>query len=48
MGYEIFIQQNVWEVPVKIPTETITESESLAQKMGRIVKDNTGSGWEVG
>ena len=49
VGYGIFLQQNLWEVTFNIPTQTVKESESLALKMGQIVKDNTGSGrWEVG
>ena len=49
VGCGIFLQRNVWEAPFNTPTKTVTESESLALKMGKIVKDDTGSGrWEVG
>ena len=48
-GCGIFVQRNVWEAPFNTPTKTVAEFESLALKMGKIVKDDTGSGrWEVG
>ena len=52
--------KNVWDVGFSyngtcgrrhstLRKKTVTESESLALKMGKIVKDDTGSGrWEVG
>ena len=37
------------ERAIQHPEKTVTKSESLALKMGKIVKDDTGSGrWEVG
>ena len=44
MGCGIFVQRNVWEAPFNTPTKTVAESESLVLKMGKIVKDDTGSG----
>ena len=34
----------MWEAPFNIPTKMGTESESLALKMGKFVKDDAGSG----